>query len=122
METRLKHRQDENDARAKALAEHVKRLKAEQSVHRDHTNFFDPTDTVGLGLLDVGLGGNELPIGIDDLRRARYGLLLRLLAIHGHTIGSIPGDARPKQSRAAVKLKSKKTGECSIGRRQLGAP
>ncbi|MDA9173133.1 hypothetical protein N9O24_00955 [bacterium] len=52
MDIRLKHREDEENARARVLAEHVKRLKAEHSVHRDHTNFFDPTDTVGLGLLD----------------------------------------------------------------------
>ena len=52
VETRLKLRQDEAEARARALAEHVKRLKAEHSVHQVHRKIFDPTDTVGLGLLD----------------------------------------------------------------------
>ena len=52
MAMRLKNRQGEDNTRALALTEHVKRLKAEHSVHRDHTNFFDPTDTIGFGLLD----------------------------------------------------------------------
>jgi len=52
MDERLKRRRFAEDTRAKYLAEHVKQLKAEYGVHKEHTNVFDPTATVGLGLLD----------------------------------------------------------------------
>ena len=49
---RSEQRQFAQAARARALADYVKKSKAEHGVHRDHLNVFDPTGMVGLGLLD----------------------------------------------------------------------
>ena len=49
---RLALKKLEDEERAALLAERVKQLKADCAVHAENLSQFDPTDTIGLGLLD----------------------------------------------------------------------